>query len=465
MKRLLSGVGIAAVVLCLCVPANAQNLLTNPGFEQLYAGWNTFGGGAQLSLPSGDNIARTDTVASKLYGEFTGCPGGFFTAGGYYQEFTVTPGALYDFSGWGFMSSADPIPGTSVCSSNRSVAQITFYDDDNFGAVVARNDVVIADFSTPIDTWVPFEVSMVAPTVADRVRCHVFFFQPACDTGSVFIDDLVFTEDIAPHCTSNMLANPSFDTDLSSWTTFGNAFYDARDFARYTPTGGAKMFGPFSTPGASSGMYQGFPATPGETYWLGAYSMTTCEENPIAETDSSFASIKLVFTSGGVETGSQELLVEDMNSNYGNWSANTISAIAPAGTDSVFAYLLFIQNQTTDPGAVFFDDVCLTTTSPTAIPDAGAPARFTLKQNVPNPFNPTTSIAFELDRADEVELAVYDATGRRIATLAQGSYGPGPHSVTWDGRSRDGKQVASGVYWYALKTSTGMQSKKMVLLK
>jgi hypothetical protein len=69
-----------------------------------------------------------------------------------------------------------------------------------------------------------------------------------------------------------------------------------------------------------------------------------------------------------------------------------------------------------------------------------------LLPNVPNPFNHSTVVRFELDQAGTVKLNVYDARGRLVRVLAAGTHGAGSHGVTWDGTDRAGRQVASGVY-------------------
>jgi hypothetical protein len=88
-----------------------------------------------------------------------------------------------------------------------------------------------------------------------------------------------------------------------------------------------------------------------------------------------------------------------------------------------------------------------------------------LMQNTPNPFNPSTRIAFSLPRPTHVVLAVYDAAGRTVATLVDAVQPAGVNEVFWDGRSSNGGRVASGIYFYRLKTSDRVLTKKMILLK
>ena len=88
-----------------------------------------------------------------------------------------------------------------------------------------------------------------------------------------------------------------------------------------------------------------------------------------------------------------------------------------------------------------------------------------LGQNFPNPFNPTTTIAFELKVPTRVTLRVYDVTGRLVTTLLDEERPAGDNFVPWDGRNSTGNNVGSGVYFYALQTERRTFSRKMVLIK
>jgi hypothetical protein len=91
--------------------------------------------------------------------------------------------------------------------------------------------------------------------------------------------------------------------------------------------------------------------------------------------------------------------------------------------------------------------------------------RTTLEAPVPNPFNPTTSLSFTLDRAQHAELAVYDAQGRRVRTLVCGPCAAGETRVVWDGCEGDGSAAASGVYFARLESEGEVLTRKMVLMK
>jgi hypothetical protein len=93
------------------------------------------------------------------------------------------------------------------------------------------------------------------------------------------------------------------------------------------------------------------------------------------------------------------------------------------------------------------------------------PSEFDLSQNYPNPFNPTTKIEFTLSKSGFVTLQIYDILGRKVRTLVSEHLSSGYKSVIWDGKNDDGKDIASGVYFYQLRVGDFSEPKKMVLLK
>jgi hypothetical protein len=85
--------------------------------------------------------------------------------------------------------------------------------------------------------------------------------------------------------------------------------------------------------------------------------------------------------------------------------------------------------------------------------------------NRPNPFNPETTIPFEMRASQRVRLSVCTATGRHVRLLLDGWLAAGAHSVLWDGRDESGRSVASGVYIYRLQTEHSLRTGRMVLLR
>jgi len=443
-----------------------DNMLANPGFEDnggSYDGWFTFGEGVQLSTPETDNIIRRGSAASKIYGEFTDCPGSeFYKVGGYGQAFTPTPGKVYQFSGYSFVPSDDVIPGTDTCNRNRCIAKVVFWNADSAGTEISSSEVVIGDGNSVTDQWNYFTVSAPTPVGALRVEALILFLQPECDTGSVFIDDTVLLE-LTPAVEPNLLANPSFSGGLTGWSTFSNAYYDARNWAVRTPMGSAKMFSSFDD-SSDTGIYQTFQATPGLCYQLDVHVLTTCREDPVNETNDNFALAQILFVnSTGDSVGGEDLVIADNTSPLGKWTRHTVIAGAPAEAESVQVFFLFIS-PTLQNGAFWFDDASLQELPGAGVPGRPEPVGAKLYQNAPNPFGPKTTIKFDLPRAGHVKLCVYDVKGELVSTIVDGYMAQGRQEVSWTARDESGAEAASGIYFYRLVTEGSVETKKMMLL-
>lgn len=122
-----------------------------------------------------------------------------------------------------------------------------------------------------------------------------------------------------------------------------------------------------------------------------------------------------------------------------------------------------ILNTTTPISALRgFSDLAVVSIALSADPEsAELPRSYALHQNFPNPFNPSTTISFDLPVADKIDLAVYNVLGQQVADLiASQRFPAGSHMVTFEASG-----IASGVYWYRLTTSSGTTSRSMLLLK
>ena len=147
----------------------------------------------------------------------------------------------------------------------------------------------------------------------------------------------------------------------------------------------------------------------------------------------------------------------------GAWPAGEFVPAPAAGTT-----LQLIDSST--PGAASWAALAPTPNAAngmaTSVEEAETPADFMLHSNFPNPFNPTTTISYDLSRAGQVALDVYDMLGQKVASLFEGGQAAGNYSYAWDGRDARGDVVSSGVYFYRLtldgRTS---ESRVMTLLK
>ena len=97
------------------------------------------------------------------------------------------------------------------------------------------------------------------------------------------------------------------------------------------------------------------------------------------------------------------------------------------------------------------------------------PEHFALNQNYPNPFNPETHIPFEIPESEtgihQVQVSIYDMNGKKIRTLFDGQLAAGKYTLLWNGKNGAGQEMASGIYYVELKTSSFIAHKKMTLLR
>ena len=132
--------------------------------------------------------------------------------------------------------------------------------------------------------------------------------------------------------------------------------------------------------------------------------------------------------------------------------------------------LLYVADATVGIQAYRFnEDIAGTRRTVTAVAGEGQgngrPSAFNLAQNFPNPFNQSTVIRIDLETGADMELAVYNTSGQKVATLARGPYPAGTHSFVWEGRTTLGRELASGVYTCRLSAGGQAQTRKLILLR
>jgi len=142
----------------------------------------------------------------------------------------------------------------------------------------------------------------------------------------------------------------------------------------------------------------------------------------------------------------------------GSWLGNGI--LEPPFVFDSFQMTYVPGNPNT--GTYYFDDLRTASFSPTDVEQENnlLPGNFTLQQNFPNPFNPSTQIKFSVPEAANVKIIVTDILGREIVTLVNDNLNAGNYTVNFDAEA-----LSSGVYFYTLITDDFKQSKKMILMK
>ena len=124
---------------------------------------------------------------------------------------------------------------------------------------------------------------------------------------------------------------------------------------------------------------------------------------------------------------------------------------ASGGIDLGYAY-----------GGFWDEDLSVTKVATPRIPDL-----FTLGNNYPNPFNPSTTISFDVPKTitGDISLKIYDLSGKEIITLASGAYLPGEYTVNWNAVNNFGESVASGMYVYRYVSNEQAITRKMLYMK
>ena len=95
-----------------------------------------------------------------------------------------------------------------------------------------------------------------------------------------------------------------------------------------------------------------------------------------------------------------------------------------------------------------------------AIPD-----EYSLHHNYPNPFNPSTTIMYDLPEAGYTRLMIYDLLGREVAVLVNKNMDAGYYNARWNGRNQYGQSVGAGMYFYQIQSNGFIRTHKMLLVK
>lgn len=155
----------------------------------------------------------------------------------------------------------------------------------------------------------------------------------------------------------------------------------------------------------------------------------------------------------------------------GESTAERLTALPLRGNDTEFVYA--DQVDAFAPGTALFYSYALlegsteTLRSPeTRVTVGGVPVLASrLLPNVPNPFNPSTEVHFEVQAPGRVRVSVYGLDGRHVRTIVDDHLAAGPHHRVWDGRDDSGRQASSGAYYLRLETADKVDHRKMMLLK
>jgi hypothetical protein len=154
-----------------------------------------------------------------------------------------------------------------------------------------------------------------------------------------------------------------------------------------------------------------------------------------------------------LNAGDFELYAEVIQNSF----AETLSDL---GTYKFYITSLYANGESTESNIIGFSYPNTSNLDPNQIPLITK-----LYNNYPNPFNPTTNIAFSIKTQGNVKLSVYNLKGQLVKTLANTSMAAGQHSVVWNGTDNNNRSVGSGIYLYRLETKDYTQTRKAMLMK
>jgi hypothetical protein len=142
------------------------------------------------------------------------------------------------------------------------------------------------------------------------------------------------------------------------------------------------------------------------------------------------------------------------------WQTNSVTSAILLATDLDTLEINKINAQ------MFYDSLMRVRDIPTIVQNENQmPLNFSLGDAYPNPFNPSTTIEFQIPKESWVTLKIYDILGKEVTTLINEITSPGKHTVKFDIRAATNRDASSGVYFYRLQAGTYSTTKKLVLLK
>ncbi len=215
----------------------------------------------------------------------------------------------------------------------------------------------------------------------------------------------------------------------------------------------------------------GFPSeyTPGQTYSI---AVTHNGGNAIEQFNGSCRVGNGSVNAGVIESGTNTVTYSTTGETNGvhftstDQDSGTFDWTAPSSqTGNVKLYVAGLQGNKSGPNTQLILESSELVTDVREDGSPGVPKYYKLSNNFPNPFNPTTSIGFDLPRRSRVTIEIFNLLGQRIARLTDEEYPAGSHRVTWNGTSSDGQSVPTGIYLYRLEAGDFIETKKMVLLK
>ena len=282
----------------------------------------------------------------------------------------------------------------------------------------------------------------------------------------------------------NELVNSGFEGGLEGWEAYPN--FDSQElnysgqtifgseaiFNAFEGVTAAKMWGLYNGEDAENNLFQTFQGdhaiAPGSHLSVSAHIMSH-EDDYIGQGNNNVAIFAKYFGEGWAWIGMDSTHINGASVTANDWHHVGVEGTVPDGTTIVQVGVMHIQASNDDHGSVYVDMLKMQRGWTMATDDEGfalQPQKFSLGNNYPNPFNPTTRIDFSIPMQSSVAFTIYNILGEEMYSMVDENLSSGIYHVKWDGKNKFGVQVPSGVYFYQLNAGDGFtQTKKMTLLK
>ena len=141
--------------------------------------------------------------------------------------------------------------------------------------------------------------------------------------------------------------------------------------------------------------------------------------------------------------------------------------VYPVVKDQIIIFPDFELAGRTQDNICYFDNISFSPSNSVGVDNRSEtlPQRFALEQNFPNPFNPITTLRYELPEDSFVDVSVYDMLGNVVNNLVNTNQSSGYKSIQWDATNNQGQPVSAGVYLYKIQAGDFVDTKKMIFLK
>ena len=258
----------------------------------------------------------------------------------------------------------------------------------------------------------------------------------------------------------------SWPPELDNWEVNDAHPFEGMHSLMISPRDDDSDANPEWSPVYQSFSVDGLNLQPGNYMHLQGHAMTPSDE-VVTGNNNGYLFIEF-FDAGWSQLAKYTSEVVDASATTDMWHHLMVSGMVPEGSVNVNVGCELWQGPDVDAGAVYFDNVGMNISTDVLTTEEAStvtPEEFALLGNYPNPFNPVTTLRFDLDYTSKVNLTVYNILGNEIITLQNGELQAGRHAIQWNANNAYGQKVPSGLYLYKVTSDNRILTGKMLLMK